>query len=111
MIPLWYASTGESFKIEKYTRDMPLVTSERMEFRLKAASTRPLPVIGKEKDVLYIAFAGKRFAIEKGSAMQIFGNITGKTKGVPKIMAAPAPCLHDCSKCSGCNTFFKALKI
>ena len=102
MIALWMANPGEDFRISKYDDRTVFVTAEGVEMGFGAVARYPLPIIGKTKDTMYLAFFGQRVAIPKEQAMRMQGEILGKTQVAPEIRTAPASCPHDCSHCNGC---------
>lgn len=102
MIPLWFTNPGEDFKIEKYPENMLIVTADKIEIKLRSMVSQKIPVIGRDADVIYAVFCGRRLAFTKVQAMQISGNISGLTKIPPEIRTAPNSCCHDCAHCKHC---------
>lgn len=103
MISLWYANTGEDFKILKTPKDLIILTSEQIEFNVSTMTGDVISVVGKYDDIICVVFANRRFAFSKEQALKIFGDIIGKTKEPPKIKPAQISCKNDCSKCKLCH--------
>ena len=102
MITLWLCNGEEDFVIEKFSKNMDVMTADGHIFSLQALKGKTLAVLGKNKDALFAVFHGHRLAFKKEFALMIQGTITGKTKEPPVILGQPIGCNHNCGKCKGC---------
>ena len=102
MISLWLCNGEEDFVIEKFSKNMDVMTADGHIFSLQALKGKTLAVLGKNSDALFAVFHGHRLAFKKEFALMIQGTITGKTKEPPVILGQPIGCNHCCSNCKGC---------
>ena len=102
MISLWFCNPGEDYTIEKFSKNMDIVTSDNQMFSLKALQGKTLSIINKDKDTIFAVFHGHRLAFKREFALMIQGTITGKTKEEPIVLQHPAKNCHCCKNCKGC---------
>ena len=102
MITLWLCNGEEDFVIEKFSKNMDIMTADGHIFSLQALKGKTLAVLGKNKDALFAVFHGHRLAFKKEFALMIQGTITGKTQEPPVILGQPIGCNHNCGNCKGC---------
>ncbi|MGI5824421.1 MAG: hypothetical protein ACOX7J_02505 [Bacillota bacterium] len=104
MISLWLCSPGEDYIIEKFSKNMDIMTADNQFFSLQALQSKTLAVTGKNDEAVFAVFCGHRLAFKKEFALMIQGRIKGKTTKPPAILKQPQSCCHCCGKCKACHT-------
>lgn len=102
MIPMYLCNSGEDFIIQKYQKQMELMTSDNKRLTLEDIAGKTLAIVGNDGETVYAVYRGHRLAFHKEFARLIRGVIVGKTKETPQILPAATDCAHDCSHCKGC---------
>ena len=102
MISIWYANAGEDFRIQKFPKEMVIVTTDNTEISLSKMTQEDVHIVGHDNNYVYVVYSGRRILLSGEEAINISGLITGKTKQAPKIHHAAGTCTHCCSKCKGC---------
>ncbi len=104
MIPIWLASPGEDFKIEKVNKSIDYVTASGKELKLDTLSGCILSITNKTADTIFGVFHGHRIVFPRNIAMQVKGNVIGKTSATPSIIPATVGhCTGNCKTCGKCH--------
>lgn len=104
MIPIWLASSGEDFKIERVSKSIDYVTASGKEIKLDTLSGCILSITSKNNDTMCVVFRGHRIVFPRNVAMQVKGNILGKTTSTPTIIPATVGhCTGNCKSCGKCH--------